>query len=183
MLCCSLLLLPTVHTVKGITSPRDGKRPWLLQGTLVGQLVHDRQELFRAAAANEEAMQALWQVSLKDPEHQNTSRMMEIAWAIHSYASAHDDTFPDNLDVLFQGGHLKAPLELKSLLTGKPYVYIAAGQKYPSKSLDASEMVLLYDDHANEGGYVPCVFASGIGSCARLEAIQTQIRKRDETIG
>ncbi|MCI0535828.1 MAG: hypothetical protein L0Z50_11445 [Verrucomicrobiales bacterium] len=169
--------------LKGVTSPRDGKRPWLLQGTLVGKLVHDRPELFRAAAANEEAMQALWQVNSKAPEHQNTRRMMEIAWALHSYASAHDDTFPDNLDVLFKEGHLQAPLEPKSLLTGRPYVYLMAGQKCPGKSLDASEMVVLYDDRANEGGYVPCVFASGVGSCARLEAIRAQSQKRGERIG
>ena len=165
--------------LKGITSPRDGKRPWLLQGTLVGRLLHDRPELFRAAAANEEAMHALWQFSLKDPEHQNTVRMMEIGWALHSHASAHDDTFPDNLDVLFQEGHLKAPLEPKSLLTGKPYGYVAAGEKRPRKSLDASEMVLLYDDQVNEAGYVSCVLACCTGSCARLEDIQAQLGKRD----
>ena len=105
---------------------------------------------------------------------------MEIGCALHSYASVHDDTFPDNLDVLFQEGHLKAPLEPRSLLTGNPYIYVAAGQKRPRKSLDASEMVLLYDDQAEEGGYAPCVLACGVGSSARLETIQAQIRKRGE---
>jgi hypothetical protein len=101
--------------------------------------------------------------------------MMEIGWALVGYASTHDDTLPANVDVVFKEGRLKAPLEPRSLLTGRPYVYVMAGQKLPKKLLEASETVLLYDDHVGEGGYVSCFFASGVGSSARLETIQKQI--------
>ena len=164
--------------LKGIPSQRDGKHPWFPSSTLVGQLMREKPELFRAAAANEEAMSALWKVGDNDPDRQNISRMMQIAWALQSYAAVHENTYPPNLDVLFQEGHLKPPIEPKSLLTGRPYVYVAAGQKRPAKSAALFETILLYDDHPVGGGYVPGVLASCGGGHVPLKAIDEQLRRR-----
>jgi hypothetical protein len=168
--------------LRGIPSQRDGKNPWFPPGTLVGKLMLDKPELLRAAAANEEAMMALWKLNESDPEQQNISRMMKIAWAISHYASAHENIYPPDLDVLFKEGHLNPPIEPKSLLTGRPYIYVAAGQKRPAKSAELFETILLYDDHPVGGGYVPGVLASCGGGHVPLKAIQEQLRKRGNPI-
>ena len=118
----------------------------LFAWTPVEGLMQKRPDLFQAAAANEEAMATLWKAGENDPSRRNIGRMMEIAWAIQNYAHAHDQAYPDNLTVLFENGCLKPPLEAKSLLTGRPYVYVAAGEKSPSKANDRAEFVLFYDD-------------------------------------
>ena len=66
----------------------------------------------------------------------------EIGLAIQRFAASHENTFPDNLDVLFNEGYLKPPLESKSMLTGKPYVYVGRGQNRPAKRSDLFDLVL-----------------------------------------
>jgi len=90
--------------LRGVISEPDGKHPWFPPATFVGKLTRERPELLRAAAANEEAMTALWNVGNTDPDRQNICRLMQIAWALQSYATAHDNTYPPNLDVLFKEG-------------------------------------------------------------------------------
>ena len=108
--------------------------------------------------------------------------MMQIAFALQNYASAHENTYPVNLDLLFEEGHLKPPFELKSILTGRPYVYIAAGQKRPAKSAELFEMVLLYDDQAVGGDYRPCAMASCGGGHVPLKVIEEQLRRQGNPI-
>jgi len=176
--------------LRGVISKPDGKHPWFPPGTFVGKLTRERPELLRAAAANEEAMTALWNVGNNDPDRQNICRLMQIAWALQSYATAHDNTYPPNLDVLFEEGQgewvqvndLKAPIEPKSILTGRPYVYAAAGRKRPAKSAELFEMVLLYDDQSVGGDYHPCAMANCGGGHVPLKAIEEQLRKRGGSV-
>ncbi len=79
----------------------------LFSWTPVDGLIGKRPDLFQAAAANEEAMAALWKAGENDPARKNGARMLEIAWAILSYAQTHEQAYPDNLAVLFESGHLK----------------------------------------------------------------------------
>jgi len=152
--------------------------PWASFFTPVGALMQNRPDLLRAAAANEEAMLALWQAGANDPSQRNIRRMMDIACALQSHARTHDDIFPDAIEPLFASGLLKPPLEAKSLLTGRPYVYVAAGEKCPAKMNDRFRFVLLYDDQPNAHGCYECAFASCTGGAIRTQDLQEQLRTR-----
>jgi hypothetical protein len=80
----------------------------------------------QAVAANEEAMGMLWKAGESAPSRKNAGRMLEIAWALCGYAQKNDQVYPPSLDALFESGHPNAPLESKSLRTGRVYVYVAA---------------------------------------------------------
>lgn len=146
--------------------------------TDVEKLLRDRPEVFAAAAANREAMNAMWDVEASDPSRRNIGRMMEINWAMHSYAAAHEDTYPDSINILFEKGYLQPTLKPTSVLTGKPYVYPAAGDKVPAKSKDKWRFVVLYDDNPDEWDCYQCVFASWSGGGMRVEEVKEQLRKR-----
>jgi hypothetical protein len=151
--------------------------PWSSFSTPVGTLMEKRPDLFRAAAANEEAINALIKIWQSDASVKNIGRMMEIAWALQSYARKHDRTYPDNLATLFESGDLKPTVALESLLTGKPFIYLAAGQKSPVKLNDLATFILLYDGEPNQHGCYPCAFASGAGSHIRPVDLQEQLSR------
>ena len=165
--------------LKGL--PRVDRQPRgdaLFAWTPVEGFMQKRPDLFQAAAANEKAMAALWKAGENDPSRRNIGRMMEIAWAIQNYARAHDQAYPDNLNVLFESGCLKPPLEAKSLVTGRPYVYVAAGEKSPSKANDRAQFVLLYDDKPIAKVWYDCAFASCIGSRISALDLDEQLKRR-----
>ena len=146
--------------------------------TDVERLLRERPELFAVAATNRAAMDAMWDAEAGDPSRRNITRMMEINQAIHRYASTHDDTYPESIEVLFREGYLKAPTTAKSILTGKPYVYVAAGEKVPEKSKDKWPFVVMYDDNPDQWGCYPCVFAAWVGGSIRPEHLKEQLEKR-----
>jgi hypothetical protein len=149
------------------------------QETPVELLMRERPDVFRAAAAVGDALHALSRAGQGDPSRRNTGRMMEIGRALYRYACEHDKTYPDRLDVLFEQGYLKPPLEAKSLLTGRPFVYVVAGEKLPIRSSEWFGWVILYDDQVQQPGYYyDCVFAGGVGGCVREDELKEQIRKR-----
>jgi hypothetical protein len=147
----------------------EAKRPWADFSTPVESLMMKRPDVFRAAAENEKAMQAIWKAGQNDPSQRNIRRLMEISLAISCYAHKHDNAYPDSIAVLFEKGFLEPPLEAKSLLTGRPYIYVCAGEKRPAKANEAASFVLLYDDEPNRYGHYPCVFATGAGSAISVE--------------
>jgi hypothetical protein len=165
--------------LKGLPRPKraPGATP-LWEWSPVEGLLNKRPELFQAAAAYNEAMAALWTAGEKDPSRRNIARMMEIGWAIHQYASQHDQNYPANLELLFEREHLKPPQEIKSLRTGRPYRYVAAGEKAPSKANDRARLVLLYDDEPGSHGFLDCVFASLGGGTIRREDLEEQLKRR-----
>jgi hypothetical protein len=149
--------------------------------TDVEKLLRDRPEVFAAAAANREAMNAMWDTEASDPSRRNIGRMMEINRAMHSYAAAHDDTYPGSINVLFEKGYLQPKFKPTSVLTGKPYVYAAAGDKVPAKSKDKWRFVVLYDDNPDEWDCYQCVFASWAGGGMRVEEVKEQLRMRGKS--
>jgi len=62
----------------------------VFEWTPVEGLINKRPDLFQAAAENEKAMAALWQAGENAPSRRNGGRMLEIAWAIETYAQKHD---------------------------------------------------------------------------------------------
>ena len=97
------------------------------------------------------------------------------AWAD---ALAHDRAYPDDLAILFETGYLKPPPEAKSLVTGRPYVYVAAGEKSPSKANDRAQFDLLYDDDPIGNAWFDCAFASGVGGGIRVPDLNEQLKRR-----
>ena len=90
----------------------------------------------------------------------------------------HDQAYPAALYALFETGDLKAPLETKSIRTGRPYVYLAAGEKVPARMNDRAQFVLLYDDEPVAGGWFECAFASwGAGGISESD-LKEQLRRR-----
>lgn len=150
----------------------------LIQHTLVEKLMNNRPDLFKAAAANEEAMMALWRAGDNDPGRANMSRMMQVGWQLLAYASSHDSTFPDSIDLVLEQKSTKPPIEAKSLITGKPYIYVAAGEKMPIKSSERAQFVVLYDDNAAESGYYQCVTGAPMGTAISVDHLKEQLRKR-----
>ena len=120
----------------------------------------------------------MWDAEAGNPARRNITRMMEINQALSRYAAMHDDTYPESIEVLFQDGYLKAPVSAKSVLTGKPYVYVAAGEKVPEKLKDRWPFVVMYDENPDPSGWHPCVFASWVGGVIRTEDLKEQLEKR-----
>ncbi len=157
-----------------------GSRPWSQFSTPVEGLMLKRPDVFRAAIENEQAMQAVWDAGQNDPWQKNIRNMMEIAQALFHYSSEHEGAFPDSLEALLEPGHRKQLPEAKSLLTGRPYVYVAAGEKCPSKFSDRASFILLYDDEAKAGAYCACVFGTGGGGAFPVSELKEQLRRRSK---
>ncbi len=150
----------------------------VFEWTPVESLLNKRPDLFQAAAANEEAMAALWRAGENAPSRKNVGQMMNIGLALLQYAQKHNQVYPKSLDVLFESGYLKPPPEVKSLRTGRPYLYVAAGERIPAKANDQAQFVLLYDDEPDPYGCFECVFASGTGGAFLGDDLKEQLRRR-----
>jgi tetratricopeptide (TPR) repeat protein len=165
--------------LKGLLPSRaDARPPWLSPYTYVDKLMNERPDVFGTARALQEGMDAVSKAVRNDPRQTNMSRMMDIGRAILGYAANHDGTYPDDLDALFERKYLEPPTEAKSLLSDRPYVYLAAGAKLPGKSSEAGTLIVLYDDTVLEGGFYQCVFADGHGSSVPVDRISQQLKAR-----
>ncbi len=162
--------LPQVERQAGCTP--------VFEWTPVESLLNKRPDLFQAATANEEAMAALWRAGENAPSRKNVGQMMNIGLALLQYAQKHNQVYPKSLDVLFESGYLKPPPEVKSLRTGRPYLYVAAGERIPAKANDQAQFVLLYDDEPGPYGCFECVFASCTGGAVREDDLKEQLRRR-----
>jgi len=150
--------------------------------TFVKKLMRERQDILKAAGACQAAMNELWDLGANDLGRRNIGRMMEISIGLHRYAAEHENIYPDSIDVLFANGYLKPPLKPRSLLTGRHYVYVAAGEKRPLKLRDSSRFVVLYDDNVSQGGYYECVMANWTGSGIKADELKEQLRKRGKLV-
>jgi hypothetical protein len=146
--------------------------------TAVDNLLQKRPDLFQAAAAVEEKMAAVWKASENAPSRRNGERMLKIAGGLQSYANKHDQVCPESLDVLFETGDLKAPLEAKSVRTGRPYVYAAAREKIPENMNDRAQFVLFYDDEPIASGWLECAFAFCSVGAIRESDLKEHLRRR-----
>ncbi len=168
--------------LKGRPPRKYENGPWVSYYSPVEKLMTTRPEVFRAAAANEEAMTALMEAGKGDPRRRNMRRMMEVGLGIIRYASRGTKVYPPSLDVLFERGTLKPPLEANSLLTGKPYVYVGAGEKPPVKGTDWNDLVLLYDRDPLPGDTYQCVMADGSGQGIAADKLKEQLRRRGKAL-
>ena len=125
--------------LKGLPADlRKNKIPWKSRHTYVEFLMSDSPEVFEVAAAYEKAMRAAEaQADKDDPANPDKLRLMEIGGELLSYAFSHDNTFPKSLQVLYDEKRLDPKVEAKSLRSGRPYVYVVAGQKLPENSMTA----------------------------------------------
>jgi hypothetical protein len=89
-----------------------------------------------------------------------------------------DENLPDNLEVLYKDGkYLKDATAVESVLTGKPYVFAAAGAKLPDKLSERHQFILVYDFIEKEGCYH---FVTSVGSGAErpAEKFEELLRKQ-----
>ncbi len=116
--------------LKGLPpSQKNAPDPWASSVTYVEILMKKRPEVFRAAAANDQAMRTVEQIGNNDPSRRNLDKLMAVGAAIWSYAVNHNLTLPSSLEDLYKDGkYLKDASEAQSILTGKPYVYAGAGE-------------------------------------------------------
>jgi hypothetical protein len=171
---CDEILRAYLVGIPSMVAHRSG----VCEPTLVEQLITAKPELFEAAAASEVAMRALWDAGAPDPGRSNISRMMMLVWPLLNYATDHNQTFPPGIDALAEKGYLTRPIKADSILTGKKYVYIAAGEKLPARASERSRFVLLYDDEPIDGKYFQCIFAWGGAGPLPVDEVEEQLRKR-----
>jgi tetratricopeptide (TPR) repeat protein len=159
--------------------PTNASGPWVSLHTYVERLMLKRPEVFKAAGENEDAMKALQQAGRSDPRRLNMSRMMAVGLALFNYAVEHDQSFPPDLRVLFENGkYLKPPADGLSVINGRAYVYVANGEKMPTKHADSGLFVLLYDSVPNAAGEYQCVMADGHGQYMGGEELRKHLASR-----
>jgi hypothetical protein len=150
------------------TAPVDSARPMGFTGTYVENLLLKRPDLLEAAAEFERFIAALGQAGKNHPITRNMSRLMGLGIALFRYMAGHDQKLPESLEVLYRDGkYLKSEEHARSVLTGKPYVYAAAGKTLPHKQSERDTFVLAYDD---SGGNGECQFVTAVGSAGNMKA-------------
>jgi hypothetical protein len=163
--------------LKGLVpSKRLEKTPWVFRWSYVDDLMSDSPQLFAVATEYEKAMQAAQQARHNDQPSKNMSQMMDVGLEAISYAYKHENTFPDSLQALVDKKALDAKTS-KSMLSGRPYVFVAAGAKLPDKGKDRGGFIVLYDDQPVGENY-QCVLADGHGEHIPVEKVKEQLKAR-----
>jgi hypothetical protein len=164
--------------LKGLVpSKRLEKTPWVFRWSYVDELMSDSPQLFAVATEYEKAMQAAQQVRLSDQPSKNMSQMMAVGQCAIGYAFNHENTFPDSLQTLVDKKALDAKTTTKSMMSGKPYVFAAAGDKLPAKGKDRGTFIVLYDDQPAGDSY-QCVLADGHGEQIPMAKVKEQLKAR-----
>jgi prepilin-type processing-associated H-X9-DG protein len=164
--------------LKGLPPPRkDGTFPWVSFYTYPERVMINRPDVVKAAMANEEAMAALYDASKNDIRQKNAVQMLKIGIGFNAYSGEHGNTFPDSLSVLFEKKYLEPPITANSLLTGRPYVYVAAGERWPEKSAEAGRFILIYDDQISDGR-CNCLMPDGHVAFLPVDRVREQLRKQ-----
>jgi len=168
--------------LKDLPPPNENSSyTWVSDLSYVERLIYKRPELFKAAVANEKAMDVLNRAGYSDPNRQNVHKLMAVGSAIFCYMANNDENLPDNLEVLYKDGeYLKDASAVQSVLTGKPYVFAAAGAKLPDKHSERHQFILVYDFIEKEGCYH---FVTSVGSGAErpAEKFEELLRKQSKS--
>ena len=105
----------------------------------------------------------------------NSLMLRDLASAIVIYAQ-HHYRFPESLETLYKDGkYLADESRAKSVVTGKWYVYVANGERWPVK--DAGEFIVAYDEREEAGGYL-CAFADGRVAAMPVKVVKEQLKER-----
>lgn len=165
--------------LKGLIPPskKVEKSPWVFRWSYVDKLMGDKPELFAVATEYEKAMRAAEQARHNDQPTRNMRQMMNVVIGAVGYAFDHGNTFPDSLQTLVDKKALDAKTSTKSMLSGRPYVFVAAGEKLPAKDKDRSGFIVLYDDEP-VGKTYQCILADGHGEHIPVEKVKEQLRAR-----
>ena len=164
--------------LRGIPEPPEGSRtPWASQWTPVERAMEQFPDVYRAALAYQTADDALTAAGDADPPRRNFARLMPLGLGIVYYAARHDKQFPPNLEVLYEEKLVEPEVEPRSVFTGRPFIYTAAGERIPEKSHEAATFIILYDDHEIDGNY-QCIMADGHGEHVPVEKVREQLRAR-----
>ena len=111
-------------------------------GYNVGKLYPDIYDGAKAVGEQHEAVRALLKESSKPV--QNKGQMKLVALGALMYALDYKNVLPADAAVLVRQGYIKDPKVLNSPLSGRPYLYAAAGLDLNGR--DAAGVVLFYDD-------------------------------------
>ena len=151
-------------------APTNSTQQINVTSTSVEKLLWKRPDLLEAAAAFERTITVLSQAGESHPITRNMSRLMGLGTALFRYMASHDEKLPESLEVLYRDGkYLKSEEHARSVLTGKPYVYAAAGKTLPHKHSERHGFVLAYDDSGENG---ECQFVTAVGSAGNIMANQ-----------
>jgi hypothetical protein len=149
-------------------APTESAQQMSFTGTSVEKLLWKRPDLLEAAAAFERTITVLSRAGENHPITRNMSRLMGLGTALFRYMTSHDQKLPDSLEVLYRDGkYLKSEEHARSVLTGKPYVYSAAGKTLPHKQSEQHTFVIAYDDSGENG---ECQFVTAVGSAGNMKA-------------
>ena len=157
---------------------RKDKTPWRSRYTYVEVLMGKSPQLFAAATAYEQATRSAQQAKMQqDPGAQNTRRMMGLGIDLLGYAFNHDNTFPASIQDAIDKKALDPATPTTSLLTGRPYVFAAKGEKLPEKQQERNAFIVLYDEQETNGTY-SCVLADGHGEQIPVAKVKEQLKAR-----
>jgi hypothetical protein len=151
---------------------------WATRFTYPEKLMISRPDLVRAVSAYRQAMDGLNEAKKNDLRNRNLERIMDIGKAIITYQSDHNDKLPDNIDVLWEKKYLEPPIEAKSLLSGRPFVYAAAGEKEPDKMSELANFILIYDDQPFEESHYRVLTADGGCKYWSADKLKEQLLKQ-----
>ena len=165
--------------LKGLPRQPDyANGPWVANVTYVEKVMLERPEVFKASGEFGDAVDAVYEAAKNAPHNANKRRLKDIGLGLLMYEGDHGQTFPASIDVLFQEEYLKPPLEARSILTGKPYAYVAAGGKAPIKAEERTQYILLYDNPAGDSDLCDCLFADGHAGSITADALKQQLEKQ-----
>jgi beta-lactamase regulating signal transducer with metallopeptidase domain len=157
---------------------KRGSFPWISSYSYVEKLIYSRPDVLKAAIANESAMRWLENAGGNDLGVRNVNGLMLVDEAIWAYASDHNQILPSGLEVLYKDGkYLKDASQTKSLLTGKTYIYPAAGMRFPEKSAERESFIVVYDGDEVDGRYL-CATGSGGGAALPADVFKELLRKQ-----
>jgi hypothetical protein len=164
--------------LKGLMpSKHAAKSPWLYRWSYVDELSQGSPELFAVATEYEKALQAAQQAQHNDPASKNMTQMMGVGQEAVAHAFGHGNAFADSLQTLIDKKAIDATTPTKSLLSGRPYVFAAAGEKLPEKQKDRDRFIVLYDDQPVGDNY-QCVMADGHGEYVPVAKVKEQLKAR-----
>jgi hypothetical protein len=157
---------------------RKEKTPWRSQYTYVEILMSKSPQVFAAATAYEQATRSAQRAhAQQSPAAQNMSRMMQLGLELQVYASNHDQTILASIEELIEKKAIDPKTPTTSLLSGRPYIFAAKGEKFPEKQRERGRFIILYDDQETDGKY-DCILADGHGERIPVAKVKEQLKAR-----
>jgi hypothetical protein len=143
-------------------------------GYNVGLSYPDIYDGAKAVVKQHEEVRALLKESSKPV--QNKERMKLVALGALMYALDYKNVLPADAAVLVRQGYIRDPKVLKSPLSGRPYVYAAAGLDLNGR--DAASVVLFYDEFVLPGDMRHVILGNGAVRAVSSAELAEMLRKQ-----